>query len=192
MIICPPPTVPCSPLFHLTRVIMILVKSQTGSDHILTSYCPFSPTLPPNKSNNESGEGLDRKWSYAHLLLSPLTHSSTWQEQEPDRKWSLSPTPTVPSHPLFHLTRARARQEVIICPPPTVPSHPVFHLTRAITILVKSQTGSDHRLTFYCPFLPSLQHDKSNHDSVKEPDRKWSYAHLLLSLLTHSSAWQEQ
>ncbi len=53
--------VPFVPLFQLTRAIMILVKSQTGSDHTSPSYFPFSPTLPPDKSNNDSVKEPDRK-----------------------------------------------------------------------------------------------------------------------------------
>ncbi len=48
---------PLSTLFHMTRAIMILLKSKTGSDHMPTSYCP---SFPPDKSNNDSGGGLDR------------------------------------------------------------------------------------------------------------------------------------
>jgi len=47
---------PLSSLFHLTRAIMILVKSQAGSNHMPIAHLLLSLlTLPPDKGNNDSG-----------------------------------------------------------------------------------------------------------------------------------------
>jgi hypothetical protein len=78
-------------LFHLTRAIMKLQKSQTGSDHITTSYCLFSHSLPPDKSNNDL---LKSQTGSDHMLTSSCPLSPTLPSdkinndsvKEPDRK----------------------------------------------------------------------------------------------------------
>jgi hypothetical protein len=70
---------------------MILVKSQTGSDHMPTSYCPFSPTLSPDKSKNDllkSQTGSDHMPTSYCPLFTPLPPDKSNNDpgKEPDRK----------------------------------------------------------------------------------------------------------